>query len=82
MKHEQLSKNISYFILAVLIIAVYKTFDSIGILFGYIGDFLSLLSPIFWAFAIAFVLYPACKRIELFYSKSSKLKSHAKGFAV
>jgi len=82
MKHEQLSKNISYFILAVCIIAVYKTFDSIGTLFAYIGDFLSLLSPIFWAFAIAFVLYPLCKKLEIFYSKSKKLASHAKGYAV
>ena len=51
MKREQITKNIGLFILAVLVIVVYKTFDSLGILFGYIRDFFSLLSPILISFS-------------------------------
>ena len=57
MKFKDLTKNISIFILAVLIIAVYKTFDSIGIVFGYIGRFFRLLIPVFIAFAINYAAY-------------------------
>ena len=69
MKREAIKKNIGIFILAVMIIAVYKTFDSIGIVFGYIGNFLRLLIPIFTAFAIAFILFPLCRKLEEVYSK-------------
>ncbi len=82
MKHEQLSKNIGYFILAVLIIVVYKTFDSIGTIFGFFGDILSILSPVFWAFALAFVLHPACRKLECLYKKIPKIASHTRGFSV
>ena len=56
MKNKYLTQNIGYFILAVLIIIVYKTFDSLGEVFKHIGEFFALLSPVFGAFAIAFVL--------------------------
>ena len=84
MNKDFIKKYISIFILAVLIIAVYKTFDSIGLVFGYIGKFFALLSPVFWAFAIAFILYPACKKLETVY-KNFKLKAiskHSRGFAI
>ncbi|MBO5007633.1 MAG: AI-2E family transporter [Clostridia bacterium] len=84
MKFKDLTKNISIFILAVLIIAVYKTFDSIGIVFGYIGRFFRLLIPVFIAFAIAFLLHPVCKKIEslLRKLKIKFLAKHCRGFAV
>ncbi len=84
MKFKDLSKNISIFILAVLIIAVYKTFDSIGLVFGYIGRFFRLLIPVFLAFAIAFILHPVCKKFETLYRKLKikKLSEHCRGFAV
>lgn len=82
MKYKYLTKNIGYFILAVLIIIVYKTFDSLGVVFGYIGDVLSLLSPIFGALVIAFVLYPACKKLEDIYSKIPKISRFKRGFSV
>lgn len=82
MKHEQLTKNIGYFILAVLIIVVYKTFDSIGTIFGFLGDLLSILSPVLWAFALAFVLHPACKKLERLYRRIPKIASHTRGFSV
>ena len=64
---------IKIFILAVLIIAVYKTFDNIGFLMQSLGGFLKILYPVFVAFAIAFLLYPICRRLEELYGKC-KLK--------
>ncbi len=84
MNREFFKKYISIFILAVLIIAVYKTFDSIGLVFSYIGSFFKLLMPVFAAFAIAFILHPACKKLEnVFRSfKIGFVSSHCRGFAI
>lgn len=60
---------IKIFVLAVLVIAVYKTFDNIGFLMKSLGDFLKILYPVFAAFAIAFLLYPLCRILEKFYGK-------------
>ena len=60
---------IKIFVLAVLIIAVYKTFDNIGFLVQSLGNFLKILYPVFVAFAIAFLLYPICRRLEELYAK-------------
>lgn len=69
---------IKVFVLAVLIIAVYKTFDNLGYLANSLKYFFSLLYPVFWAFAIAFLLYPMCKRIENVYEKCSVKFIHQK----
>lgn len=82
MKNKYLTQNIGYFILAVLIIIVYKTFDSLGEVFKHIGEFFALLSPVFGAFAIAFVLYPACKKLEDMLSKFNRISRHKRGISV
>lgn len=69
---------IGIFILAVLIIAVYKTFDNIGFLLKSFGDFLKILYPVFVAFAIAFLLYPLCKGLEELYGKCKLRLVHNK----
>lgn len=83
MKREDIRKYISIFILAVMIIAVYKTFDSLGEVFSYIGGFFSLLVPILLAFTIAFILFPLCKKLENIYGgvRFGFVKSHKRGFA-
>ena len=70
MKRNDFTKYIGIFILAVLIIAVYKTFDSIGVIFGYLGNVVALFTPIFIAFAIAFTLYPLCVKFENLFKNS------------
>ena len=82
MKNKYLTKNIGYFILAVLIIIVYKTFDSLGAVFKHIGEIFALLSPIFGAFAIAFVLYPVCKKLENLLSKFARVSKYKRGISV
>lgn len=84
MKRKELTKNISIFVLAVLIIAVYKTFDSLGVLFEYIGGFFRLILPIVGAFVIAFILHPICKKLEVVFkkSKSGFVSKRCRGFAI
>ncbi len=84
MKFQHIKNNISIFILAIMIIIVYKTFDSIGILFGYVGRFLSLLIPIFLALAIAFILHPICRKAENLIRrlKSKWINKHVRGISV
>ncbi len=65
----KLGDYIKIFILAVLIIAVYKTFDNLGFLMQSLASFLQILSPVFVALAIAFLLYPICRSLEELYAK-------------
>lgn len=84
MKRSDFTKYISIFILAVFIIAVYKTFDSLGAIFNYIGNIISLFTPIFVAFAIAFILYPACIKFESIFKKSGVvfINKHRRGISI
>ncbi len=84
MKHPIIKKYLGIFVIAVLIIAVYKTFDSMGILFNYIKDFLALLGPVFAAFAIAFILHPLCKKFESLFRKTKVafFCNHCRGCAI
>jgi len=84
MKRSDFTKYISIFILAVFIIVVYKTFDSLGAIFNYLGYIISLFTPIFVAFAIAFILYPACVKFEALFKKSgiSFVNRHRRGMAI
>ena len=66
MKFSEFKRYFQIFVLAVAVIAVYKTFDNLGGIFSAIGSFLSLLSPIVIAFGIAFLLYPLCIKSERF----------------
>ena len=64
MKFSEFKRYFQIFVLAVAVIAVYKTFDNLGGIFSAVGSFLSLLSPIVFAFGIAFLLYPLCVKCE------------------
>lgn len=84
MKQNYFSKYIGVFILAVLIIAVYKTFDSLGVIFDYIRSFLELLMPIVTAFGFAFILYPICIKLENMFERSDVafVKKYRRGVSV
>ena len=84
MKQNYFTKYIGVFILAVLIIAVYKTFDSLSVIFEYIKSFFSLLVPVLTAFGFAFILYPLCVKFENLFSKSKAvfIRKHRRGVSV
>lgn len=78
------SKWIAAFVFAVAVITVYKTFDNITDIFSAIGSFLSLITPFIIGGALAFFLYPACRKLEesLSRCKYSKIAAVKKGLSV
>ena len=68
------SKWLLAFIFAVAVITVYKTFDNLANVFGAIGSFINLLMPFIIGAILAFFLYPACKKVEEFFSRSKRKK--------
>lgn len=64
MNFKRFSKYLGLFILGVLLIAVYKTFDNIEYIFGYVKKVFSLLVPFFIGFGIAMLAYPPCAFLE------------------
>ena len=69
MKEKFTGKYLWIFITGVLLIAVYKTFDNIEILFGWFLYLLGILAPVGAAFGIAFLLYPLAVHAERLLSK-------------
>ena len=69
MKVKELSKYLGIFILGVLLIAVYKMFDSIDIIFAYAGKVFSILIPFVVAFFISVFIYPICVFFEKLINK-------------
>lgn len=64
MKDKIFGKYFGMFVVGVLLIAVYKTFDNIENLWNGFLYFLGILTPVVAAFGIAFLLYPICKKLE------------------
>jgi len=84
LKFSEFKRYLGVFILAVAIIAVYKTFDNIAGIFSLAGSFLKLISPIVYAFIIAFLLYPLCEGTETFIENKMPhfFKKRARGISV
>jgi len=84
MKFSEFKKYFSVFVLAVAVIAVYKTFDNIAEIFSAVGAFFSILTPILYAFVIAFLLYPLCVKTEKFISTKMPefFRKRARGISV
>ena len=84
MRFKNFSNMIPIFILGVLLIAVYRTFDNFGIILEWGGRLLSLLVPFVIGGIISYLLLPPCKFFEKLYS-ASKLKfitKFSRGFSV
>ncbi len=84
MKKTGFKNYLAVFILAVLIIAVYKTFDNIGALFEVVRTFFEIITPFVIGFGIAFLLYPLCIMMERVFqrSKFNFVKKRRRGFSV
>ena len=84
MKKNGFKNYFAIFILAVLIIAVYKTFDNIGVLFDAVKSFFEIITPFVVGFGIAFLLYPLCIMMERTFQKSkfNFVRKRRRGFSV
>lgn len=68
---KELRGYISVFIIGVLLIIVYKTFDNFSLILGHIGNVVDVFMPIIGGAVIAYILYPMCKRLEKFFAGRS-----------
>lgn len=64
MKDKKFRKYIGWFIFAVALITVYKTIDSVGIVFSWFQGLIKILAPFGLAVLLAYLLYFPCRRIE------------------
>ena len=67
---------LSLFLLAVAVIAVYKTFDNIVEIGGFFSKLMGILSPFVIGFGMAFLLYGPCNKIEGLFRRSGKPIMH------
>jgi predicted PurR-regulated permease PerM len=83
-KVKEFSKYVGVFLLGVLLIAVYKMFDSLDVIFLYAGKVVSLLVPFIIAFVISVFVYPICVFFERLLGKCSveQIKKRRRGLSV
>ncbi len=79
---KNITKWMYWFIFAVAVIGVYKVLDNFSDISAWFGRLISVLMPFFMGILTAYLLYIPCRSIERTYSKSKKLKKHARGLAV
>ena len=71
MKDRKFARYIGWFIFAVALITIYKTIDSVGIVFEWFKGIFSVLAPFGFAVLLAYLLYFPCRRIESKLRKAS-----------
>lgn len=84
MNNKEWRKWLFWFSFAVATIVVYKTIDSVGVIFSFIGSFFKVLAPFLMAILMAYILYIPSKLLEKLMKKCKLnfIKKHARGFSV
>ena len=63
MKKKTLGTWIVRFIFCIAVIATYKMFDNLLYIFNWVKSFFNMLTPFIIGGAIAFLLFPICKKV-------------------
>ena len=84
MKDRKFAKYVGWFIFAVALITIYKTIDSVGIVFKWFQGLVKLLAPFGFAVLLAYLLYFPCRKIEKWIRKSKwkVISKRARGLAI
>lgn len=84
MNSKEWKKWIFWFSFAVATIIIYKTIDSVTLIFNWVGNLFNLLMPFFMALLLAYILYIPSRSIENTIKKTKLkiLKNHARGLSV
>lgn len=83
-KRKNSSKLLYWFILALILIVIYKVGESFAPIKEVISKFLAILKPFFMGLLISYLLYIPCRNIEKIYrkSKSKFVKKRVRGLSV
>lgn len=84
MNSKEWKKWLFWFSFAVASIAVYKTVDSVSLIFAEIAKFFEIIAPYVMAGLAAYILYIPCRGTEKFLkkNKSKFIQKHARGISV
>lgn len=82
--HKYVKSYIGILIVGIVLIAVYKTFDSFDVISSYVRTVISLLTPLTIGSVIAYILYLPCRKIEqlLMKAKHRFIRVKRRGIAV
>lgn len=72
MSKEKFKHYLEWFLLAAAVIVFYKTFDSLHIIYDVFKMILTILTPFIVGGALAYFLYPICKKMEVILEKTKK----------
>jgi len=70
MKDRKFARYIGWFIFAVALITIYKTIDSLGVIFTWFHELFKILAPFGFAVLLAYLLYFPCRKIERWLRKT------------
>ena len=84
MKDKKFARYIGWFIFGVALITIYKTVDSVGIVFTWFQGLLKVLAPFGFAILLAYLLYFPCRKIErtIRKSKIKFISNRARTFSI
>lgn len=69
---ERLKRYVDFFLLAVAIIVFYKMFDSLRVIYDVFKMIVAIMTPFIVGAALAYLLYPVCKKVEGLLTKTNK----------
>ena len=84
MSERKFRKYIGWFIFAVALITIYKTIDSVGIVFTWFQELIKIFAPFGFALLLAYLLYFPCRKIERLLKKVKWkfVNKRARNFAI
>jgi len=84
MKEKEKVTGWFWFLLAVLVLLVYKFLDSFNEIGVFISNLINIVMPFFMGILIALILNTPCKKLEETFKKSKNklLRKRAKGFSI
>ena len=84
MKDRKFARYVGWFIFAVALITIYKTIDSLGVIFDWIHGIIKILAPFGFAVLLAYLLYFPCRKIERWIRKAKWrfISNRARGLSI
>lgn len=84
MKNQKFTKYVGWFIFAVALITIYKTIDSVGIVFTWFRSLFKILAPFGFAILLSYLLYFPCRKLEKWIRKAKwkAISKRPRGIAI
>ncbi len=81
-KKVNFSQWVSWFVLGVLLIVIYKTLDNFADITRFLTNLINVLMPFLMGILLAYILYIPCRSIEDCLEKTKIFKNKARGISI